>query len=338
MLDATHGWALTNSQVLTTADGGRNWQDVTPSKAVLNVFSKGDFYNNQYAWIVTPPLDPNSSKVFIWYTSNGGRSWHDTLITTFYSSGADYPHFLSTTNGWLQLLGSPGAGQRPSAVYHTLNGGRSWTQVPVQISSGQYSVVRANGLSFRDAQNGWITGDGGAYDAATTLPPVDVTHDGGKTWQPQTVPALKASNDGGLAISTPPIFFGKNAVMPIERTGSTHLLVVLYVSHDGGQIWYTTTPLTITLSANPPWSSFSIYTVDPEHTWITTGSNVYATMDGGKSWSIISQLAFGGDMSFVNATTGWVIGNATSQKNKQNFLEKTTNGGKTWQKINYAIH
>jgi photosystem II stability/assembly factor-like uncharacterized protein len=332
MLDTTHGWALTASQILKTADGGTSWQDVTPSKAGLNVFSKGDFYNSQYAWIVSPPQDENSDKVFIWHTTNGGQSWNDSMITTAYSAGADYPHFLSTTNGWLQLLGSPGAGQRPSAVYHTTDGGQSWTQVTVQ-ATGKYPVIRANGLSLKDAQNIWITGDASADEAATTLPPVDVSHDGGVTWQTQTVPALKASNSGGLAVSTPPVFFGNNAIMPIERAGSDQVTLVLYISRNGGQSWSATTALNIATT-----TALSVYVVNPQYAWATTGNSVYATTDGGESWSMIGQVPSIGAISFVNPTTGWAIGNPTSQTNKQNILEKTIDGGKTWQKINYIFN
>jgi len=334
MLDTTHGWALTANQVLKTADGGTTWQDVTPSKASLNSFSRGDFYNSQYAWIVNPPLNPNSNQVYIWYTSDGGQHWNDSMITTQYASGADYPHFLSISNGWLQLFGSPGAGQLPTAIYHTTNGGQSWTQVQVQ-ASGQYSVVRPDGISFKDAENGWIAGDGSAYPSATTLPPVDVTHDGGVTWQTQNLPALPASSTGGLAISTPPVFFGNTGIMPIERVSSSQATLVLYDSYDGGQSWSTTTPLTISISANEAAPALSVYVVDAQHAWATVNNSVYATTNGGQSWSLISHVASIGDMSFSSDTTGWAIGNPASN---QNILEKTTDGGKTWQPLNYTIN
>jgi len=154
-------------------------------------------------------------------------------------------------------------------------------------------------------------------------------------WQIQNLPALPASSTGGLATSTPPVFFGNTGIMPIERVSSSQAILVLYDSYNGGQSWSMTTPLTIAISANEAASDLSVYVVDTQHAWATINNSVYATTNGGQSWSLISHVASIGDMSFSSDTTGWAIGNPAS---KQNILEKTTDGGKTWQPINYTIN
>jgi photosystem II stability/assembly factor-like uncharacterized protein len=61
------------------------------------------------------------------------------------------------------------------------------------------------------------------------------------------------------------------------------------------------------------------------------GQQFYVTSDAAQTWGLAQpDIVFGdffADMSFVNATTGWVI---KSDLNDHRSLYKSTDGGRTW--------
>jgi photosystem II stability/assembly factor-like uncharacterized protein len=99
------------------------------------------------------------------------------------------------------------------------------------------------------------------------------------------------------------------------------------------------------------WSSIrrtdQIQFLNPQEGWLSTvadlentdgskmqtDSYLYHTQDGGNSWQSVGKLAGSGQFCFVDTRLGWVL----LQKDSQNSLQQTTNGGKTWQIVNPSI-
>ena len=347
MLDQTHGWALTQSSILHTVDGGLHWQDITPANTNLSGWSKGDFLNDQDAWVVTPQELLYSISVL--YTTNGGKSWQSSTIQTTLSAATDMPHFLNPSNGWLQTFGEPGMSQLPSAIFHTTDGGQHWKQLgSANQSDGSNAVVRASGISFSDIQNGWESGDGSGAAVNPAQPRLEVTHDGGQTWHSQSLPALPGAGKDDMVETTPPVLFGKNGLLPVQdqdftppgSTGVQGIGLDLYVTHDSGQTWTPTKFITTKGYQGP--SSFIVYVADMQHVWAASGTDLYATSDGGQSWTRLPQPPQRiSELSFIDFNNGWAISsiNTTTDntKNQPSNLLHTTDSGRTWQPINYSI-
>src|SRR5262249_29499053 len=101
-------------------------------------------------------------------------------------------------------------------------------------------------------------------------------------------------------------------------------LLVLYRSNTSGRVWFQTS--TAHIQAN------NTYVLDPAHAWATdtqTGQ-FYRTTDGGDHWSSTSSTAYNlNALSFPDANAGWGITSKT--------LLHTTDGGTSWQQIDYSI-
>ena len=73
-----------------------------------------------------------------------------------------------------------------------------------------------------------------------------------------------------------------------------------------------------------------------QHAWAALGTNLYATSDGGQSWTKLPPTPQPiGELSFVDINNGWAIGpgNATTPSP----VLHTTDGGYTWQQVNYSV-
>jgi len=336
MLNKTHGWALSDTSVLKTSDGGNHWNDVTPANGGI---SKGFFLNDQDAWGVSFPTQQNAglpagNLVNILRTTDGGKSWQSSTIQSETVTDA-YPFFLNASDGWLQTFGQLGMGdQPPSAIFHTTDGGQQWKflgntypsepsdcEAPAPSGPPCNPLIHSSGISFSDAQNGCESGLGGA-GTTEARPVLDVTHDGGQTWHSLSLPALPGAGNIGMIPTTPPVFFGKNGLLPVSVRD---IGFDLYVTHDGGQTW-TPTKL-VTRNGQ---SSFTVYVADMQHAWATSGTDLYATSDGGQSWTNLPPTPLPiSTLDFADANNGWAITPAN--------LLYTTDGGSTWQPINYSI-
>jgi photosystem II stability/assembly factor-like uncharacterized protein len=358
MLDAVHGWGLTDSSILKTEDGGISWQDVTPANISIPQVFGGNFMNAQYAWVTT--IDQKNFSVGILHTTNGGESWQSSTISGPPDSpldigGLDMPHFVNTSEGWLEIFASPGAGSRGSYLFHTTDGGQHWDQLANPNQSG--SVQRSSGISFSDVHNGWQTGDGGGGAANPAQPLLDATHDGGQTWQSVQLPALPGAGKDNMVETTPPVMFGNNGLLPVTDNGvtfSTSPTVVnptstgldLYVTHDAGLTWSPTKFVTIPGDEVP-----DVYITDMQHAWAATSTGIYTTSDGGQNWTKLPPTPQPiSMMSFIDAKNGWAIGprDIPFDVNDPNAIAKyknsgkpsllhTTDSGHTWQQITYSI-
>jgi photosystem II stability/assembly factor-like uncharacterized protein len=346
MLDTIHGWALTQNSILKTADGGVEWQNVTPANAFSDATPgstpRGDFLNDRYAWVVTPVvIPPNTalSTIRVLRTTDGGKSWQSTTIDNTAGSATDMPHFLNPLDGWLQTFGQPGSGE--SNIFYTTDGGLHWHE-PGKLN--QNYIPDPTGISFSDIKTGWETGDNPAAAMSGAInnaqPLLDVTHDGAQTWQSQSLPVLPGAGKSDMVSTTPPVFFGNDGLLPVKdqtprgSIGSTpgpSTGFDLYVTHDGGQNWTPTMLVTSTITSNEP-SFFTVYVADMQHVWAALGTKLYATSDGGQSWTKLPPTPQPiEELSFVDANNGWAIGpsNATTPSP----VLHTTDGGHTWQQI-----
>ncbi|GHO88426.1 WD40/YVTN/BNR-like repeat-containing protein [Dictyobacter formicarum] len=324
MLDTQNGWALTASSILRTADGGVHWKDVTPANAGLNQFARGDFLNGQYAWIAIPPANmQEGAGIAILRTSNGGISWRRSKVNDPLVSIIDVPHFLNAQQGWLEASSTPGAGHAGSDIWHSIDGGQTWTKLSSNADSSGLRLAYVNGISFKDALNGIAAGNLGA-GGDNSVPSIAITHTGGKTWQVMLLPHLLGGYTMISNNSQPPVFFGNVVLLPVNVSTPSGNMLVLYRSNDSGQHWFQTSVVHITAQ--------NTYVLDPSYAWATDtkSGKFYRTTDGGNHWNLASNTVYNLQaLSFPSASAGWGISNQS--------LLHTTDGGKTWQPIHYTI-
>jgi len=325
MLDLNNGWALTNTSILRTSDGGTSWHDITPAGATLNNMTRGDFLSTQAAWIAIPNLNGNT--VTILRTLNAGQSWNTGFITVPDPAGLDVPHFRNLQEGWIEIItnGGPGAGSESADIWHSTDGGLHWQRIASTDlpASGLSREGFKSGISFRDALNGWATTS--SDTGRPQNPGLYVTHDGGKTWQIQKLNFPRGQIPDQMG-TTPPVFFGNEGVLPVDITlpGSPQFELVLYVTHDGGKTWTDSTPA--------PVQSNTVYVIDPQHTWVsaTLTGTFFVTNNGGQTWQDTkSSPGAIREMSFVDPANGWAIADS--------MLLHRSNGG-PWNRVGYSIY
>ena len=324
MVDTKNGWALTASSILKTTDGGLHWNDVTPANAGLNPSARGQFMNTQDAWIAIGPANQQEGPgIVILRTRDGGLSWQRSVINDPVVSLVDVPHFINVEEGWLEISSTPGAGSAGSDIWYSNDGGQTWTKLSSNKSSSGLNLGYVTGISFRDAQIGIATGNLGA-GGDNTVPSIALTQNGGQTWQTKSLPHLLGGYIDPMNTSQPPVFFGNVVVLPVNITGQSGPLLVLYRSNDGGLNWFQTGEANI--------QAENTYVVDPSHAWATDtqSGKLYSTSDGGNHWFLTSNTAYQlNALSFTDPQNGWGV--------TSNQLLQTTDGGKSWQQIPYTI-
>ena len=358
--DATHGWAgaedSQSNSVSVTADGGRTWRRVLRPSGYLTTVHATDATHAVVASVdlsTTPDDLSLATLVHLQYTSNGGRTWHDSRIGSHFWSVAVAGHGsrwcaagsgLLTSQDDAATWASASSGQQYSlqqglavsatdlwavdaagALLHSADGAR-WVE---QTQPQRWSQALTD-VSFVGAQDGWIVGSEGSFDDVGVILH---TSDGGATWSPQGS-SLGAGLVGvdfvdaqdGWAISNDPWGMGAGANTAIERTT------------DGGVTWVPQW-----IPNNPGLTAVDF--IDASTGWVAgdyyddsaTGMvrTILKTTNGGGSW-VSHALPAGvriSSLQFLDASTGWAAGSKYTRTGEQGWLLHTTDGGATWTRI-----
>lgn len=310
MIDSSNGWAIGNSYVLRTGDGGVTWYNMTMPgvSSVLNGF----FPDSNKGWILTPEG--------LYRTVEAGSRWMHYEVP--FTGG--YIQFLDDLNGFV-LSGEPSGMQKHAvSLYQTSDGGATWTLKYANDPSVPNNTLPFSGhklgMAFRDPSTGWVGGDyptpGFVYLYKTT--------DSGVTWSQQSLP-LPAGYESAYVTIESPRFFGPNdAILPVWLGTNTGRVLVTYESHNGGATWALTAG-SILQGKNTDFISGR-----DGFAWDTNGF-FHVTRDAGWSWSQTTpNVNFGDDvlaLDFVSETAGWIAQNAV---NGSTPLYRTTDGGNTW--------
>ena len=323
MLTELDGWAITESAILRTTDGGSIWYNVSPQGVTeFGYGTANTFLSASQAWVlVVDWSDPASSRSGLLYrTNDGGLTW--TVYPTPFGGGDLV--FLDQDNGWMMAFLGIAAGSMGVAIYQTNDGGATWTQTYTNdpnLANADDSLPLSgikNNLTPLDFQTAWV---GGVVYAPETFY-LYKTSDSGQTWEVQTPPAAPGMENTEVSIDSGPIFTSpSDGILPIRFTGETYR-TGFYSTHDGGLNWEFVTFMP---------GSGAVDFVTPSDGFFWTGEQFFVTADGAKTWTTINSDAsffdsFAG-MDFVNTRTGWVW---TYDAAGQYGLYKTTDGGATW--------
>ncbi len=336
MVNDLKGWAMSQTLVMYTKDGGKTWQDITPkdigvffsslsSQARSTFEITGAFFNAHDAWVAVP----QAGKITLFRTEDGGLNWQTIALSTIQSRGS-FPIqiislvFVNPQIGWLLLSMGSSAGQENVELYQTKDSGITWNLIADAGQNAAKGKITSDGtktgLGFRDPSEGWLTG---STHGNTVF--LYHTRDGGATWDTQSLdlPAGFTAT-GGSATSYPPHFFDEQrGVIPVYL-GSTNpgINLFFYLTMDGGVHWVATSPVI------SPTNRFFWSWVDAQHGFAAeVGTDILlTTTNSGQSWTKINSGAVQfGELDFISASIGWAISGG--------MLYQTQDGGQQWIRI-----
>ena len=320
MIDTTNGWAITDTGVVRTNDGGLTWHDVTPSGVTkLGFGTTFYFLDSNHGWVVSG--DPSSSSNTLYRTQDGGATWKSSTVNFFMGHMA----FLNASNGWMMADLGAGAGSDAVAILLTTDGGGTWKQTyindPTQPNAGTTLPFGGlkDGITPMDMKNAWVGGI--TYNNGVIY--LYQTQDGGQTWKQQSVPVPAGYEQAQFETIGPQFVTATGAYLSVHVTNQYGTLMAVYYSHDGGSNWALTPKLI------PNGGSMDFVSATDGFVW--NGSQFYVTHDGAQTWMTVSPgIAFGDNfagMDFVNTQIGFVLTNNTVGTR---ILYKTMDGGATW--------
>ena len=321
--DANSGWGIAvnaKGSVLRTVDGGSTWYNATPpGVGRLGVSASLAVLDSNTAWVLAPGTDFFSDTLY--RTGDGGVTWSSNTVPF---SGA-YLQFLDPNTGRALAERDSGAGAEAVELFQTADGGAHWTSVfhddPGRLGSSDSLPLAGikNGMSFIDANTGWVTGsvpmDGEVY--------LYVTRDGGVSWSQQNLP-LPAGYEKYQYLTQAPVFFGKEGFLPLTIYRPNEADLTNYTTRDGGLTW-SGDPSNPAQVIKPGLPSFA----DGLHAWCWDGSaTMYTSHDGAQTWQDLQPgLDLSGNLSrleFVPGYTGWALTRLDETGHSQ--LYRTTDG------------
>jgi photosystem II stability/assembly factor-like uncharacterized protein len=329
--DSNNGWGIAvndGGYLLRTVDGGTTWLNTTPPgvtgigySTILSVLDVNT------AWVLVPNADFFTGKLY--RTTDGGLTWTSFDVPF----GGKNIQFLDASTGLALADRGAGMGSDSVEMFQTSDGGATWLSVfnndpnrPDSSGSLPLGGIK-NGMTFLDANTGWVTGtrpvDGEVY--------LFVTHDGGASWSQQSIP-LPAGYESYQYMPQAPVFFGKDGFLPLVINLSITTDFTFYTTHDGGTTW-TGDPKNAKSVVMPGSYAFA----DALHGWCWNGgTNLYSTADGAQTWGeMLISLDLNGQLSQIefvpgaaNQFIGWALTSVDDAGHSQ--LYKTTDNGITW--------
>jgi len=266
-------------------------------------------------------------------TNDGGITWYNVTPPDLTETGSTVETFiLDNQHAWVQ---KPDFNNFPNngLLYHTTDGGLTWTISSTPFSGGD--------LSFIDVNNGWMLADLGVGAGSNAIA-VFQTRDGGATWT-QTYtndPNLPNAGDslplGGIKSGLTPLNMQTGWVSGVTYASGT---VYLFRTDDGGHTW---TPVTLELPAGAANFELGIDKDQMQFVSATDGflavrmsgeatqTAVYITNDAGNTWTLTPTL-----IPNAGASEFLSVQEAIIYNGEQFYV--THDGARTWNTVSPNI-
>lgn len=185
-------------------------------------------------------------------------------------------------------------------------------------------------IQFISSDTGYILGKDTTVPIGTTI---IKTFDGGQTWQKIYFPYVVAHGDnlqpGGASLQVSPF----NSNILFSMAGGTNIVYIIR-SDDGGYHW----KIIDSTQSGGAWGNYHF--LSPAHI-IRSGGWIFSSPDSGNSWTKVydrSGFASFEMLQFPDSETGYTAGGIAYDATNYGIMAKTTDGGNTWQNINFPFH
>ncbi|MEW6406198.1 MAG: hypothetical protein AB1649_30805 [Chloroflexota bacterium] len=320
MLNEVDGWAVTETEIIRTNDGGVTWYVVTPPTLASAASVSTTFLDVNHAWVLVPDANNPLNAGSVYRTQDGGMNWSFNS-TPF---GSAQMAFLDANNGWAMASLGVAAGSNAISVFQTTDGGVTWTQSftndpNLSNSSESIPLGGLKGLiAPLNLQRAWV----GGVVYAPSIVYLYRTDDAGRTWTQIEVPLPADVNMSEITVDAIKFVSQTDGFMSLRLAGETYR-TAFYVTHDAGDTWSM-------MSTILPGTGTTEILAAQEIVFYN-GQQFYVTRDAAQTWNVVEPDVTFGDffatMSFANASTGWVI---MSDLSNNRVLYKSTDGAKTW--------
>lgn len=295
--DKENGWIARDEfnggkpVILHTVNGGETWITSTfPDKTHIAAIQ---FINAKTGWLLcSADSGMSHSEKSLYLTTDGGATWKKIMQNTGYIPTNDATKeaipqsgyvtgisFQDAKNGWVTLNGPAG-----SKVYHTVNGGETWSQAPVIANHNpdEFTVTWNPVFFGADKKAGWFPV---AYEQSKQIEYHGYfTTDSGKHWEdtPFTISPVHEMTE------IPPFAF-------VSRSEGWYVNQnQVYHTADGGKSWILLKqdPVLTTKAKQYP-EMVEIQFTSRGTGWLLLQnaehekSLLLKTQDGGKTWTII---------------------------------------------------
>lgn len=284
-------------------------------------FKNVEFISDNIGWV--------GSEFKIYKTNDGGNTWY--IQKDFTPEYIISLIFRNENTGWLLSYYSL---DQISRIYKTIDGGDTW-QLKNLLNDTQLVD-----LDIVNDSLGWCVGAGGT-PPSLWVPAAFKTTDSGETWESVSISptyfsylrSVEFVNESEGWISGANNIFktidgGQNWIEMPYISGGADAVKLQFLNSDTG--WSATDygGLLKTSDGGISWDqetgvqSINFYFLNRRIGWSVFGSSIYYTANGGELW--VSQNSntnnFLWDISFVDSTTGWAVGDGGTILN-------TSNGG-----------
>lgn len=169
---------------------------------------------------------------------SSGSNWQRASVVLASGDGVSAVDmlFVNPHDGWVLAPGFPGAGQVPWALYHTTDGGTTWTSQPVKKGSPFPTSNMNLEMAFTSPSDGWLSGLNGFYYP----PKVFLYHttDGGASWTVTSF-AVPTKDGPNLQYANPPVFTDRlHGTMTVTgRVSGSPSTTLTYTTQNSGVTW-----------------------------------------------------------------------------------------------------
>lgn len=265
--------------IYKSTDGGENWirsgLDSTEHISRVAIHPK----DGNIVYVAAPgPLWSESNHRGLYKTIDGGKSWENILFIDSKTGCAEIlidpvnPETIyASTWQFRRTPYSFSSGGKGSAVYKSIDGGKSWKKLSKGLPTGEFGRV-AMALSPSEPNNLFAI-----VEAAKTS--LFLSTDGGESWQEQ------GSNSN---VSGRPFYFSVIKVDPKNSKRVYRPAWTLSISDDGGRSFSES-------NSSGGWVHVDHHALwinpnNTSHMYLGTDGGVYMSLDKGNSWIFINNI------------------------------------------------